>query len=71
MALRLAEVEPRDYTYICTPTGNEPDEMKAHWEHLECLLGRSLVKLTSGTLESRMVLRSDAPRMAETLARQS
>lgn len=23
MALRLREVEPREYTYICTPTGNE------------------------------------------------
>lgn len=51
MALRLAETEPRDYTYICTPTGNEPDEMKEHWAHLECLLGKPLVRLVAGTLE--------------------
>lgn len=52
MALRLAEVEPRDYVYICTPTGNEPAEMQAHWSHLECLLSAPLVRLTAGTLES-------------------
>lgn len=52
MALRLAEVEPRDYTYICTPTGNEPAEMAAHWERLECLLRKPLIRLTNGTLES-------------------
>lgn len=52
MALRLAEVEPRDYLYICTPTGNEPAEMEDHWAHLECLLGKPLVRIQSGgTLE--------------------
>ena len=25
MALELAEREPRDYVYVCTPTGNEPE----------------------------------------------
>lgn len=52
MALRLTEVEPRDYTYLCTPTGNEPAEMIAHWAHLECLLGKPIIRLTAGTLES-------------------
>jgi hypothetical protein len=28
--LRLAEVEPRDYVYVITPTGELP-EMIAHW----------------------------------------
>lgn len=51
MALRLAEVEPRDYQYICTPTGNEPAEMQAHWAKLECLLGKPIIRLTAGTLE--------------------
>jgi hypothetical protein len=52
MALRLAEVEPRDYTYICTPTGNEPREMSDHWENLACLLRKPLIRLTAaGTLE--------------------
>ncbi len=52
MALRLAEIEPRDYTYICTPTGNEPAEMIAQWARLEYLLGKPLVRLKAGTLES-------------------
>lgn len=51
MALRLAEIEPRDYTYICTPTGNEPDEMIAHWTKLECLLHKKIHRITTGTLE--------------------
>lgn len=51
MALRLAEIEPREYTYICTPTGNEPAEMVAHWERLECVLGKPIVRLSAGTLE--------------------
>lgn len=51
MALRLAEVEPRDYTYICTPTGNEPEEMIAHWTHLECTLHKKIHRITAGTLE--------------------
>lgn len=48
LALRLAEVEPRDYTYICTPTGDELPDMIEHWERLECLLGKPLVKLGCG-----------------------
>src|SRR5438552_9114845 len=50
MALRLAEVEPRDYTYICTPTGHELPEMYEHWLSLERLLGQSLIRLTNHTL---------------------
>lgn len=42
MALRLTEAEPRDYTYICTPTGNEPPEMFAHWRRLAELLGKPI-----------------------------
>jgi hypothetical protein len=51
MALRLAELEPQPYVYICTPTGNEPASMMAHWAHLEVLLGQPLQRLTAGTLE--------------------
>lgn len=50
LALRLAEVEPRAYTYLCTPTGNEPAAMLDHWAHLETLLG-PIVRLQSHTLE--------------------
>ena len=48
MALRLAEVEPRDYIYVCTPTGDELPEMIEHWKRLGELLGKSLVPVTSG-----------------------
>jgi 3'-phosphoadenosine 5'-phosphosulfate sulfotransferase (PAPS reductase)/FAD synthetase len=52
LVLRLAEVEPRDYVYLCTPTGDELPEMLAHWEHLESLLGKPLVRVTNGTLHA-------------------
>jgi 3'-phosphoadenosine 5'-phosphosulfate sulfotransferase (PAPS reductase)/FAD synthetase len=52
MALRLAEVEPRDYVYVCTPTGNEPAAMFDHWKHLSALLGTPLTPVIGGTLDS-------------------
>jgi phosphoadenosine phosphosulfate reductase family protein len=52
MALRLAEIEPQTYTYLCTPTGAELPEMVAHWAHLEQLLGAPIERLTNGTLDS-------------------
>lgn len=51
MALRLAEIEPRDYTYICTPTGHELPEMEDHWSRLESILGRPIVRITNHTLD--------------------
>ncbi len=48
MALRLAEVEPRDYVYVCTPTGDELPEMIAHWRKLGELLGKPLTIVSSG-----------------------
>lgn len=50
LALRLAEVEPRDYTYIITPTGNEPDAMFAHWRKLGEMLGKPLTVVVKSTL---------------------
>lgn len=50
MALRLAEIEPRDYVYVCTPTGNEPDAMFAHWRKLSELLGKPILPIMGGTL---------------------
>jgi hypothetical protein len=52
LALRLAELEPRDYVYLCTPTGDELPAMRAHWQHLEQLLGSELVRLTNRTLNA-------------------
>ena len=48
LALRLREIAPRDYVYICTPTGDELPEMFAHWARLECILGQPLLRLTAG-----------------------
>lgn len=45
LALRLAELEPRDYEYICNETGNELPEMQAHWRKLEAMLGKPLVRV--------------------------
>lgn len=45
MALRLAEIEPRDYTYVCTPTGDEPAEVFTHFARLETLLERNIVQI--------------------------
>lgn len=50
LALRLLEVEPREYVYLCTPTGNELPEMVAHWARLECLLGRPIERVTNRSL---------------------
>lgn len=52
MALRLREIEPRTYVYICTPTGHELPELEEHWHRLEQLLAAPLIRLTNGTLTS-------------------
>lgn len=48
MALRLAEIEPRDYVYVITPTGNELPEMFVHWRKVSDLLGKPLVPILHG-----------------------
>jgi len=50
MALRLAEIEPREYQYIFTPTGNEMPEMVEHWKRLGELLGTPLRPITTKSL---------------------
>lgn len=47
LALMLNEREPRDYQYICTPTGHELDDMQAWWSRLEVLLGKPLIRITN------------------------
>jgi 3'-phosphoadenosine 5'-phosphosulfate sulfotransferase (PAPS reductase)/FAD synthetase len=54
MALRLAEIEPREYVYVCTPTGDELPEMFAHWRRLGDLLGRPILPVMGGTLKGRI-----------------
>ena len=50
MALRLKEMEPGDYTYILTPTGDELPEMDKHWNRLENMLDAPLLRLGTGKL---------------------
>ncbi len=46
MALRLRELNPDiDYTYVCTPTGDELPEMFSHWRKLSGLLGKPLIPI--------------------------
>jgi len=45
LALRLAEVEPRDYEYICNETGDELPEMLQHWANLEKMLGKPIIRV--------------------------
>ncbi len=47
LALRLAEVEPRQYEYICNETGDELPEMIDHWKRLEDMLGSPIVRVRS------------------------
>jgi len=46
LALRLAEIEPRNYIYVYTPTGDELPPMVAHLERLEKLLGVPVMRVT-------------------------
>ena len=54
MALRLAEVEPGPYTYVCTPTGNELPEMFEHWLRLGKMLGSPVVPVMASSLADRI-----------------
>ena len=51
MALRLAEVEPRDYLYLCTPTGDELPEMFDWWKRLGCILGSQIKPVMETSLK--------------------
>lgn len=43
LALLLVEREPRPYTFVCTPTGDEPEAMFEHWRFLGGLLGSPIL----------------------------
>ena len=45
LAMALAEREPRDYTYVCTPTGDELPDMLTHWWKLEGILGKPILRI--------------------------
>jgi hypothetical protein len=50
MALRLAEIEPADYQFCITPTGRELPTMAAHWDKLERMLDKPLVRIPAPSL---------------------
>jgi hypothetical protein len=52
MSLLLAEREPRPYTYVCTPTGDELPEMFAHWRSLGERFGKRILPIMAGSLNS-------------------
>lgn len=47
MSLLLKDREPRDYHFVCTPTGDESDETFEHLKRLRGMLG-SLIPLSCG-----------------------
>jgi len=62
LALWLKENRPDvNYTYVCTPTGNELPEMEDHWRKLECMLGKPLVRVTDMTLRELVMHKGMLP----------
>jgi 3'-phosphoadenosine 5'-phosphosulfate sulfotransferase (PAPS reductase)/FAD synthetase len=50
LALRLRELNPEvDYTYVCTPTGDELPEMYEHWRLLGDRLGKRILPIMHST----------------------
>jgi 3'-phosphoadenosine 5'-phosphosulfate sulfotransferase (PAPS reductase)/FAD synthetase len=56
----LAEVEPREYVYLITPTGDELPDMLRHWERIECLLGQKLTRVSTVTLNELVQIQNMA-----------
>lgn len=51
LAVWLKENEPRDYTYVCTPTGNELPNWYRHMRDLAVILGKPILPVIGGTLK--------------------
>lgn len=62
LALRLAEVEPRDYCYIFNETGDDFLELIEHLASLEKKLGKPIERVSSGhTLSSLIQIQQALP----------
>lgn len=61
MSLMLKEREPRQYVYVCTPTGDELPDMFAHWEMLGERLGSRIMPIMAGTLKSVISKQNSLP----------
>lgn len=44
----LVANEPREYLFVCTPTGNELPDMVEHWRGLGRVLGKPILPVTMG-----------------------
>lgn len=51
LSLWLKDNEPREYEYVCTPTGNELPDWFAHMRTLAGLLGKPIIPVIGGTLK--------------------
>lgn len=60
LAVLLNEHEPRDYTYVCTPTGDELPELIDHWLMLGKLLGKPILPVTTGKSLSGLIRKWNA-----------
>ena len=65
MALRLMEVEPREYTFVVTPTGNDPAALIAHWLKLGELLGSRVVPVGHKSLQGLIRAQRAIPNHAQ------
>lgn len=54
LALRLSEVEPENYLYVITPTGDELPEMFEHWHKLSVLLNAPLISSVDFTKQPHL-----------------
>lgn len=61
MALRLVEVDPQPYVFICTPTGNELDEMFKHWKKIGELLGSPITPIVANSLVNLIEVQKAIP----------
>lgn len=55
LALRLAEVEPRDYVYIFNETGDDFADLSAHLASLSVKLGKPIERVSSGAKLNELI----------------
>lgn len=60
LAIELSEREPRDYEYVCTPTGNELPTMVDHWVALGERLGTNIKPIGVGQSLGQLIRKQNA-----------
>ena len=61
LALALNEREPRPYTYLYTPAGDELPEMVEHMKLIEAILGQPIIHISDGDLASTIAKNNMLP----------